>query len=348
MMSASYTITLNTSDGQVVSFDCGEQEDLLTASARHGYTLPSMCHGGSCGACRGSCSEGELSLGEYNPAALTEEARESGETLFCCSYPRSDLQLHTDQTLSAICAPPPVEREGSVADVTPMGGEVMRLLLKLAPTADGDASVSFEAGQFVELTLPDGSATRAYSIANTPNWEGVLEFYIRLQPGGKFSGWLQQAKEGETLRVKGPSGGFTLNESSLSPRWFVAGGTGLAPIMSMLRWMAEMGAMQPARLYFGLNREAECFAEAELEALKGMLMGLKVELCIWKPEGGWEGFTGTPIDALHRDLKASLAEGKRPDIYLCGPPALIDGGEKLAAELGLDASQVYSERFLPA
>lgn len=347
-MSGSYNITLNTRDGSAVSFDCGEQESLLDASARSGYSLPSMCKSGSCGACRGHYSDGEVALGDYNPQALSDEARAQGETLLCCSYPRSDLSVRVDQTLAAISAPATVERDGTVTGLEAMGGEVIRLMLKLGPTPDGDVSAGFEAGQYVELTLPDGAVTRAYSIANTPNWEGLMEFYIRLQPGGKFSAWLQQAKLGETLRVKGPSGSFTLDESSLAPRWFVAGGTGLAPVMSMLRWMVEMGAMQPARLYFGLNREADRFAEPELEALKGMLMGLQVELCLWQPEGEWSGFTGTPVDALRRDLAVALAGGMQPDLYLCGPPALIDGCERLAAELGLDASHVHSERFLPS
>ncbi|TAN50648.1 MAG: oxidoreductase, partial [Methylococcaceae bacterium] len=203
-----------------------------------------------------------------------------------------------------------------------------------------------EPGQFMELEVPEQAIKRAYSLANTGNWEGKLEFLIRLQPGGRFSTWLKdQAQPGQSLRVHGPQGAFGLSESGLRPRWFVAGGTGLAPMLSMLRRMAELQEPHPARLYFGANRAEEFFCLPELQALQAELPQLQLILCVWKPEADWQGFRGTPVDALRKDLAEA---GVSPDIYLCGPPALIDAAETAARALGVPDRQIISERFLPA
>ena len=203
----------------------------------------------------------------------------------------------------------------------------------------------FEPGQFMELEVPGQDIKRAYSLANTGNWEGRLEFLIRLQPGGLFSTWLrEQAAVGQTLIVHGPKGAFGLHESGLRPRWFVAGGTGLAPMLSMLRRMAEFQEPHPARLYFGANRAEDLFCQTELEALQAELPQLQVIYCVWKPEDNWQGFCGTPVDALAQDLADAVV---LPDIYLCGPPALIDAAEAAARAKGVPDQQVLSERFLP-
>ncbi len=345
---AKHRVSLTTRDGQQVGFDCAEGESLLDAAARAGLHLPAQCRSGSCGACRGRCTSGEIELGEHTEQALSAADQARGETLLCSSFPRSDVAISVEQDLAVIQAPGPVERSGEVVVVEPMGGGVMRLLLKLGPAPDGSTGADFIPGQFCELTLPDGAATRAYSIANTPNWDGLLEFWVRLQPNGKFSTWLQGAQAGEQLKVKGPSGGFTLDESSYAPRWFVAGGTGLAPIAAMLRWMGEMSAMQPARLWFGLNREADLFAQAELEALQGGLFaGLEVNVCLWQPSTAWSGCRGTPLAGLRPALAQALVDANPPTLYVCGPAALVEAVVALAAELGLDPGQVVSERFLP-
>lgn len=185
---------------------------------------------------------------------------------------------------------------------------------------------------------------------------GDLEALLKLTEGkginvythadGRFSRWLEhEARPGQILSVRGPQGGFTLQERGLRPRWFVAGGTGLAPMLSMLRRMAEWQEPQETRLYFGVSLEAELFALDELERLKAELPKLTVVPCVWKPGAGWTGFAGTPVDALRRDL----ADAKTaPDLYLCGPPALIDAAEAAARDHGVPADHLFSERFLPS
>ena len=186
----------------------------------------------------------------------------------------------------------------------------------------------------------------AYSLANTPNWDGTLEFLIRLHPQGAFSAYLKDhAKPDDQILVKGPQGGFTADETSQAPRWFVAGGTGVAPMLSMLRQMAELGDAREARLFFAVNTQEELFALDAIEELKRTLPNLGATICVWKPDSDWPDFAGTPVAALD----AVLAEGAtRPDIYVCGPPALIEATEAASLNAGVHHDRIFSEPFSPA
>jgi len=340
----SFRIELVSRDGQSLEFSCDAGENLLNAAARYNLTLPSMCKAGSCGACRATCRTGEYQLGDHNPTALSADAAKLREILLCCTTPLSDVSIQIEQDMQSLTAPPLPEYFAQVNALEQLGGNVVRLEIVLED--DNSASANFLAGQYMELVIPkSGGQKRAYSMANTPNWDGILEFYIRLHPQGVCSNWLRNAEVGDRVKVRGASGSFTLQENRLNPRWFVVGGTGLAPALSMLRWTSEMNPMHAVRLYFGVNHESDLFALAEVEKLKKSLPNLQVELCLWQPSDSWQGFRGTAVDALARDLKDAL--NNPPDLYLCGPPALINSAEKLAESLHLGKEHLYSERFLP-
>lgn len=340
---SAYPIELTTRDGEHIRFDCAEDQNLIDAAAAVNIILPAQCKQGGCGACHAHATAGDYLLGEHSPEALPKDGGH-GSLLMCRTYPRSALSIAAPFDHNRIQFQAIPSREAEIAELADIGENTVRLVLQLLPDADDSRAALFEPGQFMELEIPGSGLKRAYSLANNGNWEGRLEFLIRLQPNGRFSGYLKQAKTGDRLTVRGPQGAFGLQETGLRPRWFVAGGTGLAPMLSMLRRMAEWQEPHAARLYFGVNREAELFALDALDELKAALPQLVVEVCVWKPEGDWQGFAGTPVDALRRDLAAAQTQ---PDIYLCGPPILIDLAEAAAQELGVAESQIFSERFLP-
>ncbi|GAV20563.1 anthranilate 1,2-dioxygenase reductase component [Mariprofundus micogutta] len=347
-MSQTYSIQLNTQDGKVISFDCAADSNLVDAAAQANITLPAVCHEGNCGACHGHCKSGDYELKSHSAGAISSNDEEHGGILMCRTFPRADMTVEVASDLAHITSGPVPEPVCEVLALDDMGGKVRRLLLKVLPDENGAVNSEFEPGQFMELEIPGTDIRRAYSISNAPNWNGELEFMIRLQPDGKFSSWLENdAKVGDQLNTKGPEGSFLLHQTGLAPRRFVAGGTGIAPMLSMLRLMAEFGETHESHLYFGLTTEDDLFAQAEIETLESSLPNLTAEVCMWKPGNAWQGFKGSPVDAFKRDLQADIAKGIKPDVYLCGPPGLIDAAELVAEELGLPQSSLFSERFLP-
>ena len=337
-----FNIQLTTRDGQDVHFDCAPDQDLVSAAAAVDITLPAQCLQGNCGACHASVSTGDYELGRHNPDALPAHA--ANGILMCQTKPRSDLRVELPYGYDRILLQPIVKRPAEIVALEPIADNTVRLELRLDEDPETGCAVEFEPGQFMEIEVPGTTERRAYSLANTSNWEGRLEFLIRLQPHGLFSRYLREdAHFGARLMVQGPMGGFGIHQGSLRSRWFVAGGTGLAPMLSMLRRMAEYQETQEARLFFGVNRESELFALEAIEQIQADLPQLKVDLCLWKPEGAWKGFTGTPVDALSQALATMQAN---PDIYVCGPPNLITAVETVAAESGVPRNQVASEKFL--
>lgn len=338
-------IQLTTRDGQQIEFDCEAGEDLISAAGRATILLPSICKTGGCGTCRATHINGAHHLDSCSSEALPAEARARGEVLLCRTVPLADMHLSASFDHAHVCFEPIPERDATVSEITMLGGDAVRLVLILDEDETLGSAAEFEPGQYAELTTPDGLVRRAYSIANTANWEGRLEFIIHLQPKGLFSDYLsKQALIGDRVRVRGPQGAFVLQDNGHRPRCFVAGGTGLAPMLSMLRRMVEFGENHPATLLFGVTAEQNLFKCQELDDLQAQLPHLKLQVCIWKPGEVWAGFTGTPVDALRHHLASSAS---KPDIYLCGPPAMIDAAEKAAQEAQIPAAQVYSERFLP-
>ncbi|MEM5383841.1 2Fe-2S iron-sulfur cluster binding domain-containing protein [Paraburkholderia phymatum] len=337
-----FQIQLTTRDEQQLSFDCAPDQDLLTAAAQANIMLPSQCRKGSCGACHASVTHGDYQMGEHNADALS--AGQSTAILMCRTTPCSDLRINVPYDHTKVLRHAVPRRSTTIVGLETIAQNTVRLELAISPDADGGNAAEFEPGQFMEIEIPGTDERRPYSLANTSNWDGRLEFLIRLQPNGRFSTYLRERAEvGQQLVVRGPMGGFGIREGSIRARWFVAGGTGVAPMLSMLRRMADFQDMQDARLFFGVNQENELFLKDELDELKAQLPQLEVDLCVWKPEEDWDGFSGTPADALSAALVNTASQ---PDIYVCGPAALIRAAEKIAIDSGLPSDQFESERFV--
>jgi ferredoxin-NADP reductase/ferredoxin len=346
-MTDTHTIRLATKDGQDFVFECAATEDIVAAAANAHIFLPVQCRAGACGTCRATCEDGAYDLGAYSPGALPEDAAARREVLLCRTFPRGSLSLVLPYESTRIATENAVPRLANITDVVEIGEKTLRLALTLVPDERLGTGVEFEPGQYMELKVPETGVTRAYSLANTPNWDGQLEFLIRLQPGGQFSSWLSSdAKPGGQLQVRGPFGCFVLNQGSSRPRVFVGGGTGLAPLLSMLRRMADWQEPHQAHLYFGVNREAEMFSRPDLERLAVEMPNLRITLCVWRPEGDWNGFVGSPIEALKQDFEAGNLSS--PELYVCGPPGLVDATDSLARQFGISGDRVFSEKFLPA
>lgn len=339
---ADHRITLTTRDGHELVFTCADGGDVVSAGEAASILLPSLCRDGGCGACLGHCAEGDYTLGSHNAGVLSEGAAARRDVLLCRTYPQSDLRITAPYDYAHIQFGRHKSRQAVITGLETVAERTVRLRLSWQDGEDGMA-VEFEPGQCMELEIPGTDIRRAYSLANTGNWRGEMEFLIRLQPEGRFSTYLsRQAEVGQVLNVYGPGGAFGLQADSFNPAIFIAGGTGLAPFLSILRRMAEWGEDRSIHLLFGVNRESELFYLDELRDLQQQLPGLAVTPCVWQPSADWSGFSGTPADALEHHLRDQPDEY---DLYLCGPPPLVAAATQTALRQGIGDERIFSEKF---
>ncbi len=343
-MASTHQVKIITQDGESVSFECRSDEDVISAAVRQDIYLMSSCREGGCATCKGFCAEGDYVLGKVSSQALPYEEEEAGEVLLCRTYPSTDIEVEVPYTYERISfSPEGLAFEAEIVDLSKISSNVMKLHLR---RLGADKLIKLDSGQFYDLEIPGTQTTRSYSPSNTSNNKGDLEFLIRVLDDGKFSNFLKNdAKVGQIMNVKGPSGIFSLKENGFTPRYFVAGGTGLAPILSMVRRMHEWEEPQQSIIYFGVNTEPEVFYVNELEQLAAEMKNLQVRICVWKASDTWHGEHGSVVDILRRDLQEASA---KPDLYLCGPPGMVDATFSVCADVGIPKEKIYLEKFLPS
>ncbi len=345
-----HPVRLTTADQVTLTIDVPDGTSVVDAAAAAGYVLPAQCRAGTCGSCHAAAT-GDYRLGAHSSAALPDDAVAAGQTLLCSTYPTGPLEVTTPYARSRILDGSPGRREGVITDVVRVAAQMVWVKIALDPDDDAGAGYQFDPGQFIEVEVPGDERRRAYSLVNTGNWDGTAELLIKLHPGGYFSGhledllerWPVAADDGARLVLHGPTGAFGLRESGRRPRWFVAGGTGLAPVLSLLRRMAEWGEPHPARLFLGVPTPEDLPRLPVLVDLAATLPSLRLSTCVEHPDDTWTGLVGNPLTAL----REAVAEhtGTAPDIYVCGPPGLVDAVGTIASEAGLPP--VVAERVLP-
>ncbi len=342
-----YQITIETEDGETTSFECGPNEDVISAGLRQSVILLSSCRAGGCATCKGDCTDGDYELVDVKVQALPPDEEEDGKVLLCRTYPRSDLHIQVPYTHDRISFQAiQTNWLGEILSCDKVSSNVARLVVQVL-TAGGEAPISlnFTPGQFVDIEIPNTHTRRSYSMASV-SADGVLEFFIRLLPDGVFSKFLATAATvGMRLNLRGPAGSFGLHDNGARARYFVGGGTGLSPVLSMIRQMKIEGDARPAKLLFGVTHRDELFYLEELKALQSEMQNLDVRVAV--VEGASESgiAKGTVIDVLRAELNGG---GGQADIYLCGPPGMIDAAFAAAAEAGVPKEQVYMEKFLPS
>ncbi len=337
-----YAISLETRDGKTFAFHSNPQESLLEAALRQDILLPANCRSGSCGSCVARVDSGLVQLTEVSSSVLDDAQRAQGQVLLCRSYAESDVRLIAPYPSDKVRLQQIIVRKATIDRLEPLAQDTVGLWLQLQPHDALGAGAEFEPGQYMELRVPGTDQWRPFSIASIPNWDGALQFIITLRPDGLLSNHLrQQAQVGQTLEVRGPFGEFNLQETGRA-RWFIAGGSGLAPELSMLRRMADWGDDTPARLYFGARHDTSLFLLDELDALKQQLPGLAVHLCVSRPGPQWPEPARNIVEAFRADLAQAA---RKPDVYVCGSDRLVAGIRDAARQAGLPDPQLFGESF---
>ncbi|MCA1844795.1 MAG: 2Fe-2S iron-sulfur cluster binding domain-containing protein, partial [Actinobacteria bacterium] len=322
--------------------ECREDEDVVTAALRQGYILLTECRDGVCATCKCLLVDGDYDdLLPHSIHALSPSEEEDGWVLACRLQPRSDLVLDYDYPVDRVERFAEGRRQGQIIALDRLCDTVVRVVVRTLAAQD---PVAFEPGQYVRLTLPGIGVSRDYSMANVAAGERELEFLIRVLPDGAFSGYVAgQGRIGEVVEVEGPFGRFCLRPGA-PPPVFVAGGTGVAPIMSMLRSLAAERPDDPAVLFFGNTAGSDVFFERELAELAKEFPSLVVHHCVVNPPANWDGEIGLVTDVM----SARLEDPASHAYYLCGPPPMIEATRNLLADKGVPKEQVFEENFLPS
>jgi propane monooxygenase reductase subunit len=195
----------------------------------------------------------------------------------------------------------------------------------------------------MDIAIPGTDAVRSFSMANTSSRDsGLLEFVIKVYPDGQFSRFLaEKLAEGDRLEITGPFGVFTLREGD-NDLVFVGGGAGMAPILSLLRSMAERGLERKATFFYGARTKKDLCFEAELRALEEQLPDFTYIPALSEPDGDdWDGETGLITDVVKRlasDLRGAHA-------YVCGPPPMVEAALPLLETLGVEEKRIYYDKF---
>jgi propane monooxygenase reductase subunit len=328
-----------------VEMEVDEDETILDAAFRQGIMLMHGCKEGQCSSCKSFLLDGDVDLDRYSTFALPDFEEQEGYTLLCRAHALTDVEielLHYDEE-ALRSGVPIVTVETEVEAVDELTHDIRRLVVRVSEP-DG---LQFKAGQYVDIGIPGANGEhRSFSMANAPGEPGRLEFMIKLYEGGHFSGLLARGdgiSVGDALTCRGPFGMFTLRDSSPRRLVFIAGGAGLAPVLSLLRSMAEKGTERPATFYYGARTADDLFALEEIERLGGELPGFRFvpALSEAKEDGDWDGESGLVTDVVDR-LEDDLED---VDAYLCGPPPMVDAAIALLERRGVPEAHIYFDRF---
>jgi len=326
-------VTLLFSDGVTHHLNAEKGAKLLDVAASAGLSLLTDCANGQCGTCSANCISGTLELDDYDPSVLPDDEREGGAMLCCVARVQEPAVIELPYDSSEASAEEAPAQQGRVHSVERIAEETIRLAI------DVDEPVQFLPGQYVRL-LPHGQTQwRSYSMANESG-KTRLVFYVRIVPDGLFSSWLaSDAVPGSAIDVSTPRGSFFLRNDD-RPRLFVAGGTGLAPFLAMLRAVNNGSyASVPTRLLVGVRSGKHLFATDEIEAIRRDFPALQVEYAAESASlpGCHEGYA--------TDLISQVDIDPRTQVYLCGPPPMVEAGREAVAKAGLRKGDVLCERF---
>ena len=331
------------------TFSCPADELILDAGLSAGIGLPHNCRGGACGTCKSQVLEGEVDHGWVMSFAISEEEKAAGKCLICQSKPLTpNLVIRTDNPVAgAEDAPPaPLEASGTVLAAEPVTPSIRRLVIALPPAV----RFRFRAGMHVELRTPGIAKPRTYSIACAPDDaglapDGLLEFFVTRHEGGQASGWLHGPdRVGGPVQVHGPYGTFHLPKGAERPVLCLAGGSGLAPILSILRRALGDGFAPPVRLILSVRDRGEVFALDALHALARRFPHFSYTVTLTRADRS-DPATGWRQGRITAWLGQEFVDLSGFTVLAAGPPSFVDACVATARALGTPPDHILTDSF---
>ena len=310
-------------------------ETVLDAMLRAGVAFSYSCQAGNCGSCKCEHIEGEIFELEYSEHALSAEERSKNLILACRTQVWGDTKVRRLDTEEVVLHPSRVMR-CRVAAITDLTHDIREIRL----TVESGGPFLFSAGQYAQVEFAPGLA-RHYSMANTPD-QDELAFQIRHMPGGRTSAFVAtQLRAGEGVKVSGPHGVSYLRDKHDGPVLLIAGGSGLAPVESILHTLLARGHAAPITLYFGVRAERDVYHEDELRALAAAHPNFHYFIVLSEQGDATDRRTGFVHDAAAANLQ-TLNGWKA---YLAGPPVMVEAATERLKSRGLALRVIHADAF---
>jgi NAD(P)H-flavin reductase/ferredoxin len=318
--------------GTDLRFACEAGQNILDAALKSGIEMPYSCRKGVCGNCAGGVAAGEV-------VSPPSEAKPAGKHLYCQCSPLSDVELvpvawHRIDPSARKTFTVRVYRNTLASD------DVSVLQLRLP----AGRRAKFKAGQYLQVTLPDGSR-RSYSMANPPHESDALQLHIRHVQGGQFTRIVPTLKTGDSLQVELPFGNFELREESAAPMLCVAGGTGFAPIKSLLDDLVKKRVQRPVKLLWGGRNRGGLYLMQAVERWKKLLPGF-VFVPVLEDATDAESI-GAYCGRVDDAIRARWPDLSGHEVYCCGSPAMVTAVRKATEERGVQPQHFFSDVFVP-
>lgn len=325
-----YSVNLSTGKG----FSAQPGESLLEAAKRSSVHLSYSCKTGRCSTCKCKVLSGSTELLQ-DELGLTREEKSDGWILSCVRSAKSELTLEAPD-LGEVDIPESRTWPCRINNVNRLAEDVIQVFLRLPPTSD----FRFIPGQYVDIIGPNG-VRRSYSLANADFTKKTLELHIRAVEGGQMSDyWFRQAKPNDLLRLNGPLGTFFLRETAGIDLVFLATGTGIAPVKSILESIHEIALESRPKsitVLWGSRREQDFYFD-----IKKIPIDFNFIPVLSRPDPDWAGAVGHVQDVLY-GLFETFSNAA---VYACGSDAMIHGAKNKLILAGLNNKSFHSDAFV--
>ena len=313
---------------------------LLGSLMQNEIFIPSACGGrGSCGLCKVKVLSGGGPLLPTETPYLTKEEQEDHVRLSCQVKVRENISVEVPKELFSIR-----EYATKVEKIVDLTHDIKALTLRFR---EGE-EIKFKAGQYVQIKAPQYGKNReevyrAYSIASSPSQKDSIELIVRRMPQGICTTYVfDYLKEGDTLYLNGAYGDFFLQDNQRE-MICIAGGSGLAPIKSILHRMEEEGIQRKASFFFGCVGKRDLYFVDEMKAFEDTIPDFKFIPALSGSLDGveWTGETGLITEVVDRYVE----DGSQMEAYLCGSPGMIDACIRVLLNKGMPEERIFFDKF---
>jgi CDP-4-dehydro-6-deoxyglucose reductase/ferredoxin-NAD(P)+ reductase (naphthalene dioxygenase ferredoxin-specific) len=327
--------------GTAETADAEPGDTVLDALLMAGVGFAYSCQAGNCGTCKCELLDGEILELEHSEHALSAADRARGIVLACRTQVWSDVTIRKLDDEEFVVHPSRV-LQCRVAVLDRLTHDIWRVGMDIV----AGGPFSFSAGQYATVTFgfaPD--KPRDYSMANRPD-EARIEFHIResTSPDSVSARLGERLAVGDSVRVAGPLGTSYLREKGEVPVIAIAGGSGMAPIRSILSTLRAKGLRNPVYVYFGARAERDVYGEAEMRRWVEGFASSSAHVVLSDSEAGVGRRTGLITDAVDQDFER--LDGFKA--YLAGPPAMVEACVALLTRKGVAARDIHADAFYPA